>query len=420
MITMDRRNPEVTTAIILETRVKNSDDTHPVKLRITYQRKRKYYSLKGEHYKLEEFKNIVKPDSRGKNKEKRKKFESVENRAIEIIDNVLNEFSFEAFEKEYLNHKKKDATVSSYFEEKAKELDLDNKIQTATLYRVTLRSLEKFDSKITFQKITPAYLEKYQKWMISGDHSYTTIGIYMRNLKHIVNRAIGDRVIHEYPFGDPKKGKYQIPEGRNTKKTLTISDIEKLFNFKPSGKNEYLALNYWLFSYLCNGMNMVDVANLKFKNIKGNNIEFIRQKTRDTTKEVPIIKVLLLPEVQQIIDDLGNEDKSQENYIFPIFKADYSEIEKHKRLKQHIKNTNKYIRRIAKSVGINENITTYWARHSYSTILKRSGAPIEFISEQLGHHSTKVTKHYLDSFEDEQREKYSSVLIPTSTNGKQS
>jgi integrase/recombinase XerD len=310
---MDRRNPEVTTAIILETRVRNSDDTHPVKLRITHQRKRKYYSLKGEHYKLDEFKNIVKPDSRGKNKEKRKKLESVENRAIEIIDNVLNEFSFEAFEKEYLNHKKKDATVSSYFEEKVKELDLENKIQTATLYRVTLRSLEKFDSKITFQKITPAYLEKYQKWMISGDHSYTTIGIYMRNLKHIVNRAIGDRVIHEYPFGDPKKGKYQIPEGKNTKKTLTISEIEKLFNYKPSGRNEYLALNYWLFSYLCNGMNMVDVANLKFKNIKGNNIEFIRQKTRDTTKEVPIIKVLLLPEVQQIIDDLGNEDKSPEN-----------------------------------------------------------------------------------------------------------
>jgi integrase len=249
--------------------------------------------------------------------------------------------------------------------------------------------------------------------MIADDHSYTTIGIYMRNLKHIINRAIGDKLIHEYPFGDPKKGKYQIPEGRNTKKTLTISDIEKLFNYTPSGRNEYLALNYWLFSYLCNGMNMVDVANLKFKNIKDNNIEFIRQKTRDTTKEVPIIKVLFLPEVQQIIDRLGNEDKIQESYIFPIFKAEYSEIEKHKRLKQHIKNTNKYIRRVAKSVGINENITTYWARHSYSTILKRSGAPIEFISEQLGHQSTKVTKHYLDSFEDEQREKYSSVLIPT-------
>ena len=409
---MDRRKPEVTTAIILETRVKNSDGTYPVKLRITYERKRKYYSLKGEHYKLNEFEDIVKPDSRGKNKEKRKKFESVENRAINIIDNVLNEFSFEAFEREYLNHKKGDTSINSYFEDKAQELDRENKIQTATLYRAALRSLLKYDGKITFQKINPNYLEKYQKWMIAEENSYTTVGMYMRNLKHVVNRAIQDRIIHEYPFGDPKKGKYQIPDGKNSKKALRISDIEKLFNYTPSDRNEYLALNYWLFSYLCNGMNMVDIANLKYKNIKGSNIEFIRQKTKDTTKEVPVIKVLLLPEIQQIVDRIGSEDKAPENFIFPVFKTEYTELEKHKRLKQHIKNTNKYIRRIAKSLGINEAITTYWARHSYSTILKRSGAPIEFISEQLGHQSTKVTKHYLDSFEDEQREKYSSVLIP--------
>ena len=119
---MIRRNPEVTTAIVLETRVKNSDDTHPVKLRITYQRKRKYYSLKGEHYKLSEFEDIVKPDGRGKNKENRKKFESIENRAIDIIDNVLNEFSFEAFENEYLHHKKKDASIGSYFGDKTRSL----------------------------------------------------------------------------------------------------------------------------------------------------------------------------------------------------------------------------------------------------------------------------------------------------------
>jgi integrase len=159
---------------------------------------------------------------------------------------------------------------------------------------------------------------------------------------------------------------------------------------------------------------MVDIANLKYKDIKDNNIEFIRQKTKDTAHEVPIIKVLLLPEIEQIIKNLGTENKEPKNYIFPIFKDEFSELEKHNRLKQHIKNTNKYIKRIAKAIEINNNITTYWARHSYSTILKRSGAPIEFISEQLGHQSTQVTQNYLDSFEDEQRAKYSANLLPRS------
>ena len=420
----DRKKPDVTTAIILEKRVTTKADKHPVKLRITYKRKRKYYqliedetTLKGEHYTIDEFEALYNEETRNKQpyKKTRLKFDAVEKRAIEIIDDVLNQFSFEAFEREYKNDKTKDEDIQAYFETKATELDKEHKIQTATLYRSTFKSLMQFDNDISFEKITSSYLKKYEKWMLENNHTYTTIGMYLRNLRHIINRAIADNVINEYPFSKNKeveKSKYSIPEANNFKKALTISDIELLINHRPEKKNEKQALDYWLFSYLCNGMNMADIANLKYKNIKENNIEFIRQKTKDTSKKINIIRVLIIPEIQEIIDDLGNTDKEPENYIFPIFKAEFSELEKHNRLKQHIKNTNKYIRRVAKDVGINENITTYWARHSYSTILKRSGAPIEFISEQLGHQSTQVTKNYLDSFEDEQRAKYSASLLP--------
>lgn len=158
-------------------------------------------------------------------------------------------------------------------------------------------------------------------------------------------------------------------------------------------------------------MNMADVANLKYKNIDGNNIEFYRQKTIDTVKVKTPIKVYLMPEIREIIKSIGNENREPDNYIFPIFKIGFSEIEKHNRLKQHIKITNKYIRRVAAANGIDEKITTYYARHSYSTILKRSGASIEFIGEQLGHQNTKTTQSYLDSFEDEHRAKHSASLI---------
>ncbi len=35
---------------------------------------------------------------------------------------------------------------------------------------------------------------------------------------------------------------------------------------------------------------MADIANLRYNNIKNNNIEFIRQKTKDTTKDKTKIK----------------------------------------------------------------------------------------------------------------------------------
>lgn len=406
----DRKNPEVTTAVLLETRVSNKKEKHPVKLRVTYQRKRKYYTIKGEYYTEDEFSKIVGDRPRGTNKEKKRKFESVEERAINIIDNTLDKFSFESFEREYLNKIKLNTTIKSYFDHKAYELDEVDKIQTANLYKSTLVSLLEFDKKMTFQKINPQYLKKYEKWMIKEGNSYTTIGIYLRNFKHILNRAIKDNVINEYPFGSDKD-KYSIPKSKNVKKALSLSDIEKLYNSNPQKQNEYLALQYWFFSYLCNGMNMIDIANLKYKNIKGNNLKFVRHKTKDTSHKKPIINVHLLQESIDIIDSIGNKDKGAENYIFPIFKPELTEVEKYNKLRQHIKITNKYIRVIAKRIKINEDITTYWARHSYSTISKRSGASIEFIGEQLGHQSTQVTKDYLDSFEDEHREKYSKELI---------
>ena len=121
-----------------------------------------------------------------------------------------------------------------------------------------------------------------------------------------------------------------------------------------------------------------------------------------------------MPQIKEIIENIGNRDKDPENYLFPIFKSEFTEMEKHNRIKQFIKNTNKYLRQIAGKIGISDNITTYWARHTYSTIQKRSGTPIEFIAEQLGHKSTRVTTNYLDSFEDEQREKYAQNTLPES------
>lgn len=39
------------------------------------------------------------------------------------------------------------------------------------------------------------------------------------------------------------------------------------------------------------------------------------------------------------------------------------------------------------------------ARHTYATVLKRSGVNIGIISESLGHSDLKTTQIYLDSFE---------------------
>jgi site-specific recombinase XerD len=96
----------------------------------------------------------------------------------------------------------------------------------------------------------------------------------------------------------------------------------------------------------------------------------------------------------QVTDNLSS-------YIFPILdKAKHSNPQSIFNRKQKVlKDINAGLRVIGKEAKVESELTTYVARHSYATILKRSGVSTSIISEALGHDSEKTTQIYLDSFE---------------------
>jgi len=79
------------------------------------------------------------------------------------------------------------------------------------------------------------------------------------------------------------------------------------------------------------------------------------------------------------------------------------------RIRDVVSNCNRHLRKIGKVIGI-EGLSTNTARHSYATVLKRSGANISYISESLGHNDLKTTENYLASFEKEERIKNAALL----------
>ena len=60
-------------------------------------------------------------------------------------------------------------------------------------------------------------------------------------------------------------------------------------------------------------------------------------------------------------------------------------------------------------IGV-EPMTSWLPRHSFATVLKRSGVNVTFISDALGHTNIKTTENYLDSFEDEQKKEIAKKL----------
>jgi len=67
------------------------------------------------------------------------------------------------------------------------------------------------------------------------------------------------------------------------------------------------------------------------------------------------------------------------------------------RIKGTLKKISKDLKEIANELKIDvaDQITHYWARHTYATTLKTTAV----ISEALGHSSEATTKAYLDKFE---------------------
>lgn len=63
---------------------------------------------------------------------------------------------------------------------------------------------------------------------------------------------------------------------------------------------------------------------------------------------------------------------------------------------------NTELRTFAQELGITAEVTTYVARHSFATILKKSGVNIGIISQALGHQDIKTTQIYLSKFDNEQ------------------
>ena len=402
---------KVSTSFQLDTR-RETKVGYPVKLRITYDRKSRLYGTDIYLTKLD-FEKLKSLNSRGGLRKVKDRLNVMTKKADEVSELLGDRFTFEAFKDKYFA-KPMRTDVVGVFNEIIEEMRSEDRIGNATAYTTARESFVKFvgtNRVIVFLDVTKKWLMKYQKYMEQQDRSLTTIGVYTRSLRAVYNRAIEKGIVPSelYPFG---KGGYKIPSSANIKKALKQDELQLIFDYKTKKDTwEEVAKDMWVFSYLCNGANIKDICRLKHKNIDKKSIRFVRAKTeRSTIMNQKNILVSILPEIKRIIKKQGTISLNPEGYVFPFLIGKEGAEAEFKAVRQVTKNINTYMGRIGKSLGIDSKITTYTARHSFATILKRGGVPTEFISESLGHKDLKTTENYLDSFEDDTREKYADLL----------
>lgn len=414
-------NKDVTISIYMDSRRAKSNGKYPVKLRVYHAptKRQKLYPLPFEMSKreFESIWNTIKP--RAEHKEIRRSMQEHEHNAQVIADRVVP-FSFELFEREIHRSGTNTSILSMHYKQRITDLNKRGQISTAGVYALSERAIKEFVEckkayafeRLTLADITPDWLHDFEYFLTAEKgRSITTASMYLRALRAIFNEAIASKDIEldAYPFG---KRRYQVPSVRNAKRALSPTELKALYNAIPQSVEQAKAKDFWFFSYNCSGMNMKDIALLRWKDVDDKKLRFIRAKTKTTSKaHLTTIEVVLNDFAKTIISKYGTTDRSPNDLVFDIISdGDNAELQR-RRIKNFTKFINQHMKKLARIHALPTAISTYWARHSFATTSVRKGAPVFWLQTQMGHTSVKTTQGYVDSMNVFDQASFSETLM---------
>lgn len=333
-------------------------------------------------------------------------------------------------------------TLLAYIDELATSMITARQNGNSAIYKDLRNQLAEFileqtgplKKDISFNDVSVRFCNQLETFFRQRGNSDTTLSNRFRTLRAVLNKAIAEGVSKPdyYPFARnaAEKHKFSIAKFNTLtqKRAISRSDVRKIENFVPTavhspddfkGKRNAKAIanvknaaeierltmakSVFLFSFYCGGINFVDLAKLRWRDVCTDTegfarLNYVRQKTGGR------FSIRLLAPAQVLIEQYRRETQnSPDSYIFPILNTNIhqTEAQMNNRLNKVLGQVNKDLKTLGEQAGINSPLTTYVARHSFATVLRQKGTTTAVISQAMGHKSEAITSIYLDSFASE-------------------
>jgi integrase len=244
----------------------------------------------------------------------------------------------------------------------------------------------------------PVWLAGYQWHLLSRGLMRNTVSFYMRNLRSIFNKAVARDLTDDRPglFRQVFTGMEET-----IKRSLGFEVILRIANAKVSKELAFFR-DMFMLSFYLQGMSYVDLAYLKKADFRNGYIVYYRRKSRAK------ISVKVKPEALRIIRRYAHL-AAHTPYLIPIIldlkKDDVVQYQSARHLQ------NRKLKKLAEELGIDVNLTTYVARHSWATMAYHNGAPMRLISEAMGHNSERTTRIYVRALDPEEVSKANDIVI---------
>jgi len=397
-----------TIKLYFDKRSSKKDNSYPLKLKLFHQDKARYIPL-NLYFKEKEWdskggkvKSTYKNSGRV-NSSIRKKVSSASDLILEL-DNEIASIDIDTLKKkvaENLFGKNEKNIVSReylfiYTQEIIDNLIKAKRVGSARSYKCTLNSFKSYlnGNDIPLTKITHKFLSDYEANCLGRGLKINAIGVYLRTLRAIINRAIDEDMIpqNQYPFR-----KFSIKTEKTSKRAISKEDISKILNLKVDENSRmFHSLNYFTFMFNMRGMNFIDLAYLKKENLHKDRLEYRRIKTKK------LYSIKLTPKVIEILEYyIKGRRLKPSDLLLPIMSKNIlgDAVKERKQFDNRRKYFNMDLKKLAKLCEVDVNLTSYVTRHTWASLAKFSGITPAIIGESLGHSDLKTTETYLANFE---------------------
>jgi integrase len=258
---------------------------------------------------------------------------------------------------------KKNANFVEYFER------FSNEKTNTTHYRNTLNHLREFTGgTIKFIHINEKWLDEFKAYLLKKV-SNNSANTYYTSLKTVLKKAVKEKILQE----NPAQYTDSIKTTEVERVYLTHEELTKLSRAKCPNDEVKRA-----FLFACyTGLRFSDLNNLTWGKIQTDNGRYklqYRQKKTGGFEYFPLSKT-----ATKLLKDESNIINFPNKPVFDMpCRFHYNQI-----LKSWTKNA-----------GINKNLTSHIARHTFATLSLSSGADLYTVSKLLGHKDIATTQIY--------------------------
>lgn len=278
------------------------------------------------------------------------------------------------------------------FTEKRIKEGVKNHVPSVRHLENALKMVQKYHGKqsLSFNDINERFLEGFVSYYQNLKHKKNSIATYLRYIRRMFNLAITEfnknprnPVIYNYPFRSVK-----IKTAPSTNRNLSVETIRKIRDYEFKTKRQEIARDIFTLQMYLDGINIIDLFYLPKRSIIGNRLQYHRKKTDH------YFNIKLEPEAIRLIEKYRGV-----KYLFWF--ADYCKEErkgfakKHSRISHYqykdsqsfnkMLNNNLFSIQDDLKLSLPTDLTGYYVRHSFASLMREIGISKDTISLALGH-----------------------------------